>query len=100
MALSKPQEIFLTPQKMDESFSKSILGLADGRINLNPEKPVSCWEEVNSSNEFLILRQKLSQTIAGDAFKICVAPVLVCRNVKQTAGGGDNISGAGLLVQL
>jgi len=69
---------------MDESFSKSILGLADGRIHLNPEKPVSCWEE----------------TIAGDAFKICVAPVLVCRNVKQTAGGGDNISGAGLLVQL
>ena len=38
---------------MDESFSKSILGLADGRIHLNPEKPVSCWEEVDSSNQFL-----------------------------------------------
>jgi hypothetical protein len=54
MALSKPQEIFLTPQKMDESFSKSILGLADGRIHLNPEKPVSCWEEVNSPKQFLL----------------------------------------------
>lgn len=69
---------------MDDSFSRSVIGLAEGRVHLNPEKPVSCWEE----------------EISGDQFKICVAPVLICTDVKQTAGGGDNISGAGLYVQI
>lgn len=40
------------------------------------------------------------QTIEGDLFKICIAPVLVCTKVVQTVGGGDNISGAGLNVQI
>jgi ADP-dependent glucokinase len=40
------------------------------------------------------------KVIAGDNFKICVSPVLICTDVKKTAGGGDNISGAGLFVQL
>jgi len=67
---------------MDDSFSRSITG--SDRVQLNPERPVSCW----------------SENIAGDQFKICVSPVLVCTKVKQTAGGGDNITGAGLFVQI
>jgi len=67
---------------MDDSFSRSITG--SDRVQLDPERPVSCW----------------SETVAGDQFKICVSPVLVCTKVKQTAGGGDNITGAGLFVQI
>jgi len=69
---------------MDDSFSRSIVGMAEGRVKIDPDKPVSCWEE----------------TVAGDQFKVCVSPVLVCTKVKQTAGGGDNITGAGLFAQL
>ena len=58
--------------------------MVEGREYLNPERPVSCWEE----------------TVAGDSMKICVSPVLVCTKVRQTAGGGDNITGAGLYAQL
>lgn len=64
---------------MDESFSVSIEP-GSKRIPLQPKKPVSCWKE-------------------GD-FEICVAPVLVCTDVHQTAGGGDNISAAALVVQV
>lgn len=32
--------------------------------------------------------------------QICVAPVLVCTSVRHTAGGGDNISAAGLVLQV
>jgi len=69
---------------MDDSFSRSVVGMAEGRVHLNPERPVSCWEE----------------TVAGDQLKFCVSPVLVCTKVKQTAGGGDNITGAGLYAQI
>ncbi|CAD5116207.1 DgyrCDS5123 [Dimorphilus gyrociliatus] len=64
---------------MDESFA---VGRKEGsqRIKFNAEKPVACWEEGNAL--------------------ICVSPVLICTNVKQTAGGGDNISAAGLAMQL
>ena len=65
-------------------FSRSVVGMAEGRVHLNPERPVSCWEE----------------TVAGDQLKFCVSPVLVCTKVKQTAGGGDNITGAGLYAQI
>lgn len=63
---------------MDESFSTSIKDSAK-RIPFKEDRPVTCWEE--------------------EEYDICVAPVLVCTQVKQTAGGGDNISSAGLLVQ-
>ncbi|KAM4592471.1 ADP-dependent glucokinase [Odontesthes bonariensis] len=64
---------------MDDSFS---ISLREGsqRILLQETRPVSCWYE--------------------DDYEICVAPVLVCTEVYQTAGGGDNISAAGLVLQI
>ena len=72
------------PGFLNIKFSRSVVGMAEGRVHLNPERPVSCWEE----------------TVAGDQLKFCVSPVLVCTKVKQTAGGGDNITGAGLYAQI
>ena len=65
---------------MDDSFSLSAVGVEAGRIPVNNTRPVSCWQE-------------------GD-FDMCVAPVLVCTNVLQTGGGGDNVSSAGLVLQV
>ncbi|XP_062863422.1 ADP-dependent glucokinase [Trichomycterus rosablanca] len=64
---------------MDESFSVSRRE-GSQRIPLEESRPVSCWVEEN--------------------YEICVAPVLVCTEVYQTAGGGDNISAAGLVLQI
>ena len=64
---------------LDDSFSVSTEP-GSHRMPLIQSSPVSCWNE-------------------GSA-KICVAPVLVCTTVHQTAGGGDNISAAGLVLQL
>lgn len=64
---------------MDESFSVSRQE-GSQRIPLEEARPVSCWDE--------------------DDYQICVAPVLVCTEVYQTAGGGDNISAAGLVLQI
>uniref|UniRef100_A0A1B6CF50 Carbohydrate kinase PfkB domain-containing protein n=2 Tax=Clastoptera arizonana TaxID=38151 RepID=A0A1B6CF50_9HEMI len=64
---------------MDESFSISVHE-PNNRVIFEPTNPVSCWNE--------------------SSYTICVAPVLVCTNSTQTAGGGDNISAAGLAVQL
>lgn len=71
---------------MDDSFSTSII---DGtRIALNIDKPVSCWDEV-----LKVEQEDIS-------IQVCVAPVLVCTQASQTAGGGDNISSAGLVLQI
>ncbi|TNM90383.1 ADP-dependent glucokinase [Takifugu flavidus] len=64
---------------MDDSFSVSRQE-GSQRIPLEETKPVSCWAE--------------------DDYEICVAPVLVCTEVYQTAGGGDNVSAAGLVLQI
>ncbi|XP_070577567.1 ADP-dependent glucokinase-like [Ptychodera flava] len=64
---------------MDDSFSVSRQE-GSRRIPLQPDRPVSCWSEQN--------------------FEICIAPVLVCTEVIQTAGGGDNVSSAGLVLQI
>lgn len=64
---------------MDDSFSVSRQE-GSQRIPLQETKPVSCWTE--------------------DDYEICVAPVLVCTKVYQTAGGGDNVSAAGLVLQI
>lgn len=71
---------------MDESFSTSKV--SGKRIPMDTEKPVSCWDEVLqiSNNKFNV--------------QVCVAPVLVCTQASQTAGGGDNISSAGLVLQI
>jgi len=69
---------------VDDSFSLSIQ-FGRGRMSFEPEQPVTCWNEVMNDH---------TKT------HICLAPVLVCTNVVQTVGGGDNISSAGLLIQL
>ncbi len=64
---------------MDDSFAKSTDEDSE-RIEFNPDSPVSCWDE--------------------NDYEICVAPVLVCTQVYQTCGGGDNVSPAGIVLQL
>ena len=64
---------------MDGSF-KTSRGDEGERIPFNNAQPISCWDE--------------------DDYEICIAPVLVCTDVVQTGGGGDNISSAGLVVQI
>lgn len=64
---------------MDDSFSTSQ-NRESKRIPFDTKNPVACWNE--------------------DHIKICIAPVLVCTQVLQTGGGGDNISSAGLVLQI
>ena len=65
---------------MDESFTTSQ---TDGeKVPFKSSRPLTCWEEAELD------------------ISICVAPVLVCSQAVQTAGGGDNISAAGLIVQI
>jgi len=54
------------------------------RLQFTGARPVVCWRE----------------TDAGVSIDICVAPVIVCRHVVQTVGGGDNISAAALALQI
>lgn len=68
---------------MDESFSTSRAA-GSKRIPLNTTSPVSCWDE----------------ECDGVTINLCVAPVLVCKHAKQTCGGGDNISSAGIAMQI
>lgn len=71
---------------MDDSFSTSIK--SGKRVLFDIEKPVSCWDEALSLDNDRIM------------VEVCVAPVLVCTQASQTAGGGDNISSAGLVPQI
>lgn len=70
---------------MDDSFSTSVK--SGSRILLDENKPVSCWEETFNINKRIVV-------------EVCIAPVLVCTKASQTAGGGDNISSAGLVLQI
>lgn len=65
---------------VDDSFAISAATRNSPRVHFNATEPVSCWHE--------------------GSLEMCVAPVLVCTHVKQTAGGGDNISAATLAIQL
>ena len=66
---------------MADSFSTTAAEGADAvRIPFDDKRPVACWSE--------------------DDLDICIAPNLVCSEAKQTAGGGDNISAAGLVLQV
>ena len=69
---------------MDESFAISAVENDTKRVVFDENKPVSCWQEEIDGSEVLI----------------CVAPNLVCAEAKQTAGCGDNISAAGLILQI
>ena len=66
---------------MDEGFTVSQAPGAR-RIPFDNNRPLTCWDE-----------EELN-------INICLAPVLVCSEAVQTAGGGDNISAAGLVVQI
>ncbi|XP_037820502.1 ADP-dependent glucokinase [Lucilia sericata] len=74
---------------LDDSFSTSLDPSKAERIAFDPLNPVPCWSET------LQINAQKSLDI-----EICVAPVLVCRVAKKTAGAGDNISAAGLSQQL
>ena len=70
---------------LDESFSTTTDEQRASRVPFKPHRPVSCWEEDYGNGEVVL---------------ICIAPNLVCTKVHQTAGGGDNISSAGLAFQI
>lgn len=70
---------------LDDSFSASLRE-GSKRVPLDSVQPVACWDERMGG-------------ASGDV-QICVAPVLVCTKAHQTAGGGDNISAAGLVLQI
>ncbi|XP_058126715.1 ADP-dependent glucokinase [Anopheles ziemanni] len=74
--------------QMDDSFAVSAKAGAD-RVHFNNRDPVSCWEE-----------SILIDGTRSVAVEICVAPVLICKHAIQTVGAGDNISGAGLVLQI
>lgn len=74
---------------MDDSFSTFLDQSKAQRITFDPQNPVPCWFET------LEITAQKSVNI-----EICVAPVLVCRMAKKTAGAGDNISAAGLSQQI
>lgn len=68
---------------LDDSFSTT----ADNdksRVFFKLSDPVSCWDE----------------TLENEEVEICVAPVLICTEAQLTAGAGDNISAAGLVLQV
>jgi len=69
---------------LDESFSVTV-DRDSQRVLVKADEPVSCWNEKTDDNT---------------SVDFCLAPVLVCTDVVQTVGGGDNISTAGLVVQL
>ena len=64
---------------MDDSFSVSC-DPNSSRVPFVDTTPVSCWYE-------------------GE-MKFCVAPNLICTEVSKTAAAGDNISAAGLSIQI
>lgn len=77
---------------MDESYTTSQKE-SRRQISFDPNHPVVCWQEN------ITYKDSLQNTIV-DQIEICIAPVLVCTKVKQTAGAGDNVSAAGLIYQL
>lgn len=88
-----PESAYLV---LDDSFSTaSDDPNAPKRIELNYDNPVPCWEEKIS-----VGKEEGGETINALLVEICLAPVLVCRNAKQTAGAGDNISAGGLILQI
>lgn len=66
-------------------------------LKVTEKEPVQCWNELmtvgrgegGATNHYWSVR-----------VEVCVAPVLVCRAAKWTTGAGDNISAAGLIVQI
>ncbi|XP_030372065.1 ADP-dependent glucokinase [Scaptodrosophila lebanonensis] len=84
---------FINPESvlkiLDDSFATSAQKHAP-RMRMGAANAVPCWKEYIQYGEDL---QRIE-------VEICVAPVLVCRVAKKTAGAGDNISASGLVAQL
>ena len=58
------------------------------RADFTDRTPVVCW------------REQAEHPLMDTDIEICIAPVLVCKHVLQTVGGGDNISAAALVLQI
>ena len=71
---------------LDNSFRISTEESNQRRVFIKEGEPVTCWTE--------------DDPVIGKRIKICLAIGLVCTEVKQTAGGGDNISAGALAAQL
>lgn len=92
------QTTYVNPENslliLDESFSTSTDTQLNGdvrpsRIDINSTEPVPCWSEtLKVDKENLI------------DVEICISPVFVCKEAKKTVGAGDNISAAGLVLQI
>ncbi|CAK1542946.1 unnamed protein product [Leptosia nina] len=80
------QKISLDKSKLllDDSFSTTTDNDNNSRVFFEPSKPVACWDE----------------DLNNTKVEICVAPVLICTEAQLTAGAGDNISAAGLVLQI
>lgn len=80
---------------LDESFTTSIRNGDGRRIFFDPADPTPCWTEKlpneNPENE------REGQL---DRVQFCLAVGLVCTNVVQTGGGGDNVSAGGIVLQI
>ncbi|CRK91088.1 CLUMA_CG004776, isoform A [Clunio marinus] len=82
---------------LDDSFATSAETPAQNtdkdmrpkRIEIKLGDPVPCWNETISVDE-----------IHSVDVEICLSPVLVCREARKTVGAGDNISAAGLILQI
>jgi len=61
---------------------------SDHTVHFTGRKPVVCWREAAADPAMDV------------AIEICIVPVIVCKQVVQTVGGGDNISAAGLVLQI
>ncbi|CAH8832596.1 unnamed protein product [Trichobilharzia szidati] len=99
---------------MDDSFAvtadpitwKSVLQKDNQipRIKFNHSEPVACWTEpepqIQSEHNQSDLENSIRELPFDTQIEICIAPVLVCSQVKQTAGAGDNISAAALRTQI
>ena len=74
----------------DSEFISNEVGTtaSEHRVQFAGRKPVICWREAAEDPAMDV------------AIEICIAPVIVCKHVVQTVGGGDNISAAGLVLQI
>ena len=83
-ATDSRKETVVKSFSINEEDTKSYSKYED-RVPFNENRPVPCWIEL----------------LQGDReVEFCLAPNLVCSEAKQTAGGGDNISASGLIVQI
>lgn len=72
------------------------------RIHFNSTDPVTCWKESEPNlSHWDAMRAGAEAPVVGREMEveICVAPVLVCSEVRVTVGAGDNISAAALRSQ-